>query len=138
MFLTQDILFMPILIHQSASILPIPRIHPLRRMLSNMLCHHLQQFAGGHRLPAMAFHGAAVPEGAFVMRILCMPQKILELVHRKVQVKVVGIAYVHMQFVNQFRPKRGPVFREIIPQIVAMFAGIVHGVAVYFASKVIP
>ena len=126
------------IIQPSSSILPRLRIRSFRRMFGNMLRHHLQQFAGGYRLPAVALHRAAIFESAFVMRVFGMLQKILEVVHRKVQVKVIVITYIHMQFVYKLRPKCGPVFSEVIAQVVSMFAGIVHGVAVYFACKVIP
>jgi len=96
------------------------------------------EFARGHWLPAVALHGAAIFKSAFVMRVFSMLQKILEIVHSKVQVKVIFIAYIHMQFVNKFSPKRGQVFSEVVAQVIPMFTGIVYGIAVYFACKVIP
>ena len=89
-------------------------------------------------MPSMSFHGTAVLERAGVEGVGSVFQEVLEQVNCKIQIVVIHIAAVDVEFTCQARSDSRPVVLDVVPEIVAVIAHVSGNFMVDFACSFVP
>lgn len=89
-------------------------------------------------LPAVAFHGAAVLKFAIARRISEFFHFVFELVDSEIEVEIVHVADVDMDFAAKFGAESRPVGADIVAKIVTVIAHVVGDRMIDCAGAFVP